>query len=645
MDAVRARDWDRAAAEVSGARPAVAAVVTWSRLRAGDGSFEDYLGFIRQYPDWPGMSGLRGRGEPAIPADAAPSDVLDYFGDTDPKTGDGVLRLTAALTAEGRAADAEALAVRAWTTMPLGPLAESTLLAIYGPALAGHQIERMDAMLWQGALSAAERQRPRVPEGWRRLYDARSALRLDAPGVDFRIADVPPALAGDPGLAWERMEWRARRGRTDDMIALMLDRSTRADRLGRPEAWAGRRRELVYDLVQEGDPRRAYALAAHHRLTSGPDYADLEWLSGYLALRFLDDPETALGHFQNFRAAVGTPISLGRAGYWEGRALEALGRESEAHTAYVFGAEYQTSFYGQLAAERAGLPMDPLMAGTEVFAIPPHPAFARSSVFAAGLALAEAGEPELAARFFAHLAESLTRDEIGQMLEVTEALGSPYIQLQIAKRAAQAGVMLHRAYFPLFALSVEGVADVSPELALSIARRESEFNGRVISAAGARGLMQVMPATAQHMAERTAQPFSVDRLTADPAYNALLGTAYLQDLRNRFGAATVLVVAGYNAGPGRPQRWLATIGDPRGARMDPVDWIEMIPFDETRNYVMRVTESLAPYRARLAGKPVPLTLSEELAAPAWDGAPAPGRRPAATSVTPPVVPVTRAATP
>jgi soluble lytic murein transglycosylase len=148
------------------------------------------------------------------------------------------------------------------------------------------------------------------------------------------------------------------------------------------------------------------------------------------------------------------------------------------------------------------------------------------------------------------------------------------------------------------------------------------------------------------MAETTGQPFSVERLTADPAYNARLGTAYLQDLRDRFGEATVLVVAGYNAGPGRPQRWVDAIGDPRGARMDPVDWIEMIPFDETRNYVMRVTESLAPYRARLAGKPVSLTLGDELAAPAWDGAPpAPGRRPAAVALTPPVVPVTRAATP
>lgn len=614
MEAVRARDWQAAAAEVAGQPPAVAAVVDWHRLRAGDGRFDDYMAFIAAYPDWPGMAALRVRGEGTIPADAAPEAVFAFFGPDQPQTGDGVLRLAAALEAADRPAEAQALAVRAWQTLALGPLAESTLLAIYGQALADHQIARMDAMLWLGATAAVERQRPRVPEAWRELADARLALRLDAPGVDTRIAAVPAELAGDPGLAWERMEWRARRDRTDEVIALMLDRSASAARLGRPEAWAPRRADLARQLMRAGDPKRAYALASSHHLAEGADYADLEWLSGFLALRKLGDPQTALAHFRNVRSAVATPISLGRAGYWEGRALEALERPADAAVAYAFAARYQSSFYGQLAAERAGLPMDPLLAGTEIFAVPRHPGFARSSVYAAGVALAEADETVLAARFLAHLAESLDRDQIGQMLAETERLGSPYIQLQIAKRAAEQGIMLHRAYFPVIEMPEVNVPDVAPELALAIARRESEFNAGVVSAAGARGLMQVMPATAEHMAGRVGLPYALGRLTEDPVYNARLGTAYLQDLRDRFGAATVFVVAGYNAGPGRPMRWAEAYGDPRSGAVDPVDWIETIPFDETRNYIMRVTESLAPYRARLRGAPVPLTLQAEIAA-------------------------------
>jgi len=200
------------------------------------------------------------------------------------------------------------------------------------------------------------------------------------------------------------------------------------------------------------------------------------------------------------------------------------------------------------------------------------------------------------------------------LLTLTELLDDPYIQLRVAKRAAGRGIVNERAYFPLTAIDVAGRPDVSPELALAIARRESEFNPEVVSPAGARGLMQVMPGTAQDTAGALGMDYSLARLTADPDYNAILGTAYLQKLRDRFGGATILVAAGYNAGPGRPLEWIDRFGDPRDASVDPVDWIEQIPFRETRNYVMRVMESLAPYRARLAGEPVPLTLDRDIAA-------------------------------
>ncbi|PWR02759.1 lytic transglycosylase [Meridianimarinicoccus roseus] len=613
MDHVRARDWPAAAAAARRGGEIPLAVADWHRLRSGQGSLDEYLAFLRAYPDWPGLPLMLRRGEQAIAPSAPAADVIAYFSYHLPQTSDGVLRLAAALEEAGRGQDAQALAVLAWRSMTLGAEAENVLMARYGVALADHHVARMDELLWRGALDAAARQRPRVPEGWRLLHDARVALRGDEPGVDARIAAVPDALAGDPGLAFERMEWRARKGREDGVIEILLDRSTTAERLGRPEVWAPRRRLVARTLFGDGRTREAYLVASQNFLSEGADFADLEWLSGYLALRRLDSPAAALAHFRRFRAGVTTPVSLGRAGYWEGRAHEALGQAAEAAAAYAFGAEFQTSFYGQLAAERAGLPLDPRLTGHETFPVARDSAIAASSVYRAGVALHEAGELTLAARFFAHMAESRDRGEIGRLLSLTEQLGAPYIQLQIAKRAADYGHTFHRDYFPLERISVEGRPGVTRELALAIARRESEFNPTVVSPAGARGLMQVMPATASDVARELGMEYSLARLTADPDYNAALGTAYLAGLVAEFGNNPILVSAGYNAGPARARQWLRELGDPRAPGADVVDWIEAIPYRETRNYVMRVSESLAPYRARLSGQTGPVTLSAELA--------------------------------
>lgn len=614
MEEVRAQDWQAAERAVANRGAVEKTIIEWHRLRGGQGDFADFQEFVENHGDWPGMPFLMRRGEEVIPANARPELVRGYFADQPPQSGVGALRLAEALVKLGERQKAEDLAARAWRELNFDPVSESTMLAEFGQVLADHHVARMDNLLWHGRVSEAERMRPRVPESWRRLYDARVALRQDEPGVDTRIAAVPAELANDPGLAFERVEWRARKGRDMEAAALMRERSASVAMLGRPEEWASRRLRLARDLLGEGEAETAYLLAAQHQLTKGDDFAELEWLAGYIALRKLDSPAAALDHFRRFRLNVSSPISLGRAGYWEGRAHESMGQVAAAQAAYAFGAEFQTSFYGQLAAEKAGLPMDPLLAGGEEFPGAKDASFARSSVYLAGLALHEAGEETLAARFFSHLAESLDRTEIGQLTTLLEPLGSPYIQLQVAKRAASYGYSLHRAYFPLMTISTKGRPGVSPELALSIARRESEFNAGVVSHAGARGLMQLMPGTAQDTAGELGLPYALSRLTSDPEYNAALGTFYLQKLFDRFGRSPVLISSGYNAGPGRPLQWMRDYGDPRDETVDVVDWIEGIPFTETRNYVMRVTESLAPYRARLSGAPVPLSLGQELKA-------------------------------
>jgi soluble lytic murein transglycosylase len=367
--------------------------------------------------------------------------------------------------------------------------------------------------------------------------------------------------------------------------------------------------------LREGTARDAYRLAARHPLSEGSAYADLEWLAGFIALRRLNDPQTALRHFQNLRTAVSTPISLGRAGYWEGRAREALGDAAGAQAAYEFGGEHQSGFYGLLAAEKAGLPMDGVYAtGGPEFPDWRSAAFASSSVLAAGQLLLRAGERPLGARFLAHLAEGLNSLELGQLSEMALSTGELYAAVTVAKAAAERGVILPRAYFPVHELAKADLP-VAPELALAVARRESEFNPAAGSGAGALGLMQLMPGTAQDMARATGVEYARGRLTSDPSYNARLGSAYLAKLIADFGANPILVAVGYNAGPGRVRSWVAARGHPGAPDVDAVDWIEMIPFTETRTYVMRVAESLPIYRARLTGQVQPMTLRREIGRP------------------------------
>ena len=313
----------------------------------------------------------------------------------------------------------------------------------------------------------------------------------------------------------------------------------------------------------------------------------------------------------NHRDAVATPISLGRAGYWMGRANEALGDEAAAQAAYAAGAKYQTSFYGLLAAERGNVPVDPDLAGNGN--APPwrEAAFNRSSVFRAGVLLLASGEDNLAERFFTHLAESLDSIQINQLGDMLAEMDRPHIQVMLGKRAAQAGLEIHAPYYPLHSLARE-VHPVPTELVLAIARRESEFNPSVVSGVGARGLMQVMPATAKEVADWIGEPYSLTGLLDDPDYNARLGAAYLASLARQFDGNVVMIAAGYNAGPSRPVRWMQTYGDPRRGEVDVVDFIEFIPFRETQNYVMRVAESLPVYRARLGKNPHPVPFSQEL---------------------------------
>lgn len=608
---MRSGDWGAALSVASQAGPVAHDIIEWHRLRAGGGSWDDATRFMKRRPNWPGLKLLRRKTENRLPIGRNADAVIAFFEPQEPQTGYGARALIAAHRAKGDIETSEDLAVLTWRTQTLRAEDETALLSVYGDVLKDHHEARLDMLLWRGAKQNAERMMPRVGKGWKALAEARLALRDSKNGVDTLIERVPKSLQADPGLAFERMQWRARKGRTEDAIEVML--AAGAETLGRAEYWAGWRRAFARAEMRAGRIGRAYRLASEHGLTSGSHFADLEWLSGYLALTYMEDGGKALPHFLRFRGAVETPISLGRAGYWEGRAHEQMGDEENARLAYAFGAEYQTSFYGLLAAERAGIPMDSALAGRSAYPPVEETSFADSSVFTAAKYFIAAGERNRAEQFLRHMVETLPAPEIGSLGDFALAQNEPHLAVMIGKQAARRGIVVPRAYFPLASLGVTSMP-VPRELALAIARRESEFDPVVTSGAGARGLMQLMPATAKAVARDLDLRYSRDRLLTDPAFNARLGTAYLDELMSIFGGNMVMVSAGYNAGPGRPLRWMKQRGDPRKAEIDIVDWIEHIPFDETRNYVMRVTESLPVYRARLTGITGAVTLSKELIA-------------------------------
>jgi soluble lytic murein transglycosylase len=605
------KDWDGALAVA----PAEVGrdVIEWQRLRAGDGRLGDYEEFLARHPDWPGLSLLREKGEEAVARSDDPARVIAWFTAGPPQTGEGAVAFVRALLAEGRAAEAETEAMRAWAELSFTAEEEDALIGLKPDSVDFVHELRLETLLWDGRRAEAARMLPRVNTDLQALAKARLGLQGEAKGVTALIDALPKAQADDPGLAHDRFIWRMKRDAYDDALEMILQRSTSAEALGRAEAWADRRAILARWLLRQGRPKEAYTVAANHFIPPGgggaSDYADLEFLSGFIALRRLDDPARALTHFQNLLAAVKTPISLARAHYWIGRAEDALGRDATA--SFQAAARHQTAFYGLLAAERLGLTLD---AG--LLASPATPdwqgaAFRQSSVLAAAELLLKAGDLTLAKRFLLHLAESQDETGLAQMADMVTDWGQPHLEVLIAKAAAERGLILPDAYYPIPAFVPDGLS-VSRALALAIARRESEFDPAARSSADARGLMQVLPGTAKLMAGKLGKTYDAGKLTSDPAYNVAMGAAYLAEMAEEFGPSVALIASGYNAGPGRPRRWIGEFGDPREQDVDVVDWIETIPFAETRTYVMRVAEGVVIYRAKLKGAVGPVRITDEL---------------------------------
>lgn len=610
--AIDAGDFDRARRIRAAVNdPLVAKTLHWFTLveqRQG-GQFTDYLDFMRANPDWPWQWTLQYRAEGVMPSGLPASEVQSFFADRKPVSPYGAERYADALQAEGLAASARALLRHTWIERNFPHGADRTFYRRYKHLLDDDlNRQRLDRLIWERRLNAAERQLDRVAPDVRRLGIARIRLARMKGGVDGAIARVPEHLKDDPGLIFERARWRQRKGRYEDTLELLLP--PRPD-LPRAASWWPLRHWAAREALDRGHITRAYRLAANHGLESGLGFAQGEWLAGWVALRMLDEPQTARRHFARLHKGVVTPVSRARGAFWAGEAAAAAQDAARMRRWYETAATNLTTFYGQLAAARLGEDL--------FLALPRRPevtpearaAFQEREVVQAVERLATIGQAGRVNRLIEHLVEGVDdRASARLVADLAVSIGRRDLAVEIARDLRRQGMILPRHLYPQIALMTNPGGDLTSEeaLLLAIARQESSFDFAAVSPAGAQGLMQLMPGTARQVARRLDLDFDRHRLRHDADYNLRLGQAYITDLVERYDGAPLLAIAAYNAGPSRVNRWLDRYGDPRSGLIGAVDWIESMPFAETRNYVQRVFESFMIYRHRNAPGRVALAL-------------------------------------
>lgn len=568
----------------------------------GDVTFDALSSFIIDNPDWPRIDELQQRAEARLTDSADKGLTSTLFELREPLSTRGRVRFAEALFTDGRTDEAVRQIKRAWFNGVFSRKEENAFLRRHERHLqSSDHVARLEQLLWDRNGPAARRMLDRVSSSYAKLGKARLALQAQSPGVDQAVEAVPEDLADDPGLLYDRSRWRRLKGKYTTASELLLEEP---DRLVRPERWWYERAFHIRRSIDDRQFSVAYDLASRHGQLNGGDYAEAEWLSGWLALRFVKRPKTAFRHFVRLYDRVEAPVRQARAAYWAGRAAGALSDDAGAVAWYRRAALHQASYYGQLAAgelDELGEEAEATVAAEPSEA--DRAAFDAKELAAVARMLIAVGDEHYLSDFLGQLsAAAETAAEIGLIAEYANAAGRPTLLARLGRTAAFEGKVNEKSAFPI--PNIEGLlqpaADVDPSLLLSLTRQESMFQSEAASPAGARGLMQLIPSTARIVARQLDKPYDQDRLTADPAYNVSLGAHYVQSLIERFDGAVPLALAGYNAGPLRVKRWIERHGDPRGDRYAMVDWIELIAFSETRNYVQRVLEGYGVYKRRLA---------------------------------------------
>lgn len=572
----------------------------------------------RDLAAWPRAGSRHSDAEAALDrAMADPATVLAFFDGGAPETAAGAVALAGALEASGRVADAQALVRDWWRTRAFDVDTQNRILARWSGWLTQADHDARLNQLLLGPHGPATRAMAGLASPERRaVAEAVFALRT-AYQPDAIVAGLSPAQAGDPAVVLERVRLLRSAGREAEGFALLagLPPAPTHD-AGQDTLWSERRNYFI-DALEQRNWQGAYHAMAGHGFPGGERKVDAEFFAGWVALTKLNDPARAEGHFETLRQSSQTPITQGRANYWLGRVAEARGDAATAQARYAEGARHIQSFYGQLSAEKVGITTLTLPPEVEITDAD-RARFETLELVRALRILGEAGEMSLFRVFTYQLDDQLTEAaDFAQLIDVSRAYGDQFASMMAGRAASQRGIILPDRQYPI-RIPEQRPGSATLPFTLAITRQESSFDPAVVSSAGARGMMQFLPSTAQGVARRLGMPYAPDRLF-DPDYNMTLGSYHLGELMSRFGGSMLLTAVGYNAGPGRPPQWVARCGDPRGGQVDPVDFIECTPFTETRNYMMRVMENHSIYKARLNGGSAPLTLSADIAAGAPDG--------------------------
>ncbi|MDP3406101.1 MAG: transglycosylase SLT domain-containing protein [Brevundimonas sp.] len=619
LAAARARD-------VTGARNAASAIsdptarklVEWALIdtSAVQLSWSELSQDVQTLRAWPRADSRISAAEQALDRAAmGPDAALAFFEAGQPVTVEGAMALAEALDQRGRSAEARVLITDWWRTRSFSEATQTRILGRWGSSLTVADHEARLSMLLSGPHGPATRSMiSRVSPGRQAVANAVLALRT-AYSPDALVAGLSPAQAMDPAVVLERVRLLRSASRETEGFALLSalpPAPLHTD--GQNTLWSERRNYFI-DALERREWTAAYHAMAGHGFPGGERKVDAEFFAGWVALTKLGDPARAAGHFETLRQTSSTPITQGRALYWLGRAAEARGDQAAARAFYEGGARHIQTFYGQLAAEKAGittltLPGDPVPGPADIAA------FEANEVVRATRILGETGESSLYRVFAYHLDDTVPGImDLALLMDMTRGYGDGFAAMMVGRAASQRGFLMPERQYPVRVPPVvPGAAPV--EFSLAITRQESSFDPRARSSADARGMMQFLPATAAGVARRLGMPYSAERLW-DPDYNMTLGSYHLGELTNQFSGSMLLTTVGYNAGPGRVPQWTARCGDPRGGvaggGIDPVDFIECTPFTETRNYMMRVMENMAVYKARLNGGSAPLTTSTDIA--------------------------------
>jgi soluble lytic murein transglycosylase len=593
-------DATQAAAAISD--PVARKLAEWIILRSDNNgaSVERYRAFIDANPSWPSQMFLRRRIEAALwddhRDDAA---VMAWFENEKPLSAKGKFSLAKALLARGDRAGAERLIRDAWRFDSMSSDTEETAMDLFGALLTpGDQKARMDSMLYGSEQEAGMRAAKRI--GQVALAKARNAAYRKASNTKALLDAVPYELHGDPGYMFSRIQLLRREEKFQEAAQVMLAAPRDPNRLYNLNEWWIERRLLSRKMIDVGEHRNAYLIARDAALPSRDIYkTEQEFTAGWIALRFLHDPATAAQHFARIGVGGVNPTTLARAGYWQGRAAEAAGRAQDARRAYASAAEQSTSYYGQLARAKLGLPQ------IELNGVPSTRSrgVERLEVVRAVQLLYALDEREIAIPILGDMGENGDPDVLQGLGELASRNADARGMLLMGKAALNRGLP-----FDFYAYPVVGIPpykaigpEVEQSIVFAIARQESAFNPSVVSPAQAYGLMQVTPDAGRYVCKRHGATFDLARMKTDPVYNTALGAAELGGLIEDYRGSYIMTFAAYNAGRGSVKKWIERYGDPRDPKVDAIDWVELIPFSETRNYVQRIMENLQVYRARFGG--------------------------------------------